>query len=311
MSSLKFENPALGRSYVSSYDAGSSAFPIIEIHYDPNLANYSVPKPYTPHPNALKHPNHVFIQAEPYAGDQRTKHTYMILPGPWSTESGVDKESGMVITQKKRHNRTSAINVQTSITVGLYSTTEANGIIDDILSWEIVNSITIASINNATWTSFGVEDYEFPALLFGYSSADAVTKSNGDVEFFQQWNMRPKTKRAANKKTIVTYSIGGVNLPSTNFGFKTANLIYNGIFLNIRFFDVLNDAFSIYCQAGTGNPTWPNGAGDSFSAAATSPSATAYNALVIAKTPVPIGFSSNPWKIAGIYRNETHYIIPQ
>ena len=163
----KFENPELGKSYVASYDSGNSLYPIIVIHYDPNLAGYKLPKAYDPHPNASKYPNHVFIQSEPYAGDQRVKHTYMILPGPWSTDTKINEKTGDTWTIKKRNNRTSSIVFGTVTGASSLTATEMEGVNDDTLSKEIV--ITIPKSDHYSFATAIVSEamisYTFPATL--------------------------------------------------------------------------------------------------------------------------------------------------
>jgi hypothetical protein len=92
-------------TYIQSYDADDSAYPILGILCDPRAPGYQVPPNLEPHPDKLAWPNHVFYGSTPIAssGEGRVMWSYGIFPGPYSTSTRIDRDS-KIITVKRRRN---------------------------------------------------------------------------------------------------------------------------------------------------------------------------------------------------------------
>lgn len=110
----RYEDAALGKLFVASYDANSLANPVLELHIDAkNPAMTVVPgQSLRVFPTALgvacdqsdKYPNHILTDVELYHADQRQKLTYRIVPTPWIYEISFDAQSETFVFIKRREN---------------------------------------------------------------------------------------------------------------------------------------------------------------------------------------------------------------
>ena len=90
-------------TYIKSYDADNTDYPILGILCDPRAPGYSVPADLAPHPDDVNWPNHVFHGAAPAENDGRVMWSYSIFPGPWVTSTKIDRDS-KIVTVKRRRN---------------------------------------------------------------------------------------------------------------------------------------------------------------------------------------------------------------
>jgi len=90
-------------TYIKSYDADNTDYPILGILCDPRAPGYAVPADLAPHPDDVNWPNHVFHGAAPAENDGRVMWSYSIFPGPWVTSTRIDRDS-KIITVKRRRN---------------------------------------------------------------------------------------------------------------------------------------------------------------------------------------------------------------
>jgi len=90
-------------TYIKSYDADNTGYPILGILCDPRAPGYSVPADLAPHPDDVNWPNHVFHGAAPAENDGRVMWSYSIFPGPWVTSTKIDRDS-KIVTVKRRRN---------------------------------------------------------------------------------------------------------------------------------------------------------------------------------------------------------------
>jgi hypothetical protein len=89
------EQPPLSRIYVIGYSANDRSFPILAQVLDPRVAGYRVPEDLSTCPDK-RYPNHVFTGAQPLSGDERVRHTWEILPTPYTPFTRYDDDLGPV-----------------------------------------------------------------------------------------------------------------------------------------------------------------------------------------------------------------------
>ena len=110
----RYEDPALGKLFISGYDANSLANPVLELHIDANNPAMTVVpgQSLKVFPAALgvpvdvsdKYPSHILTHVEPYHADQRQKLTYRIVPTPWIYEISFAAQSETFVFVKHRQN---------------------------------------------------------------------------------------------------------------------------------------------------------------------------------------------------------------
>ena len=91
-------------TYIQSYDADDSAYPILGILCDPRAPGYQVPPDLEPHPDTQAWPNHVFYSSTPItsASDGRVMWSYGIFPGPQVPSTRYDTLLGPIQALRRR-----------------------------------------------------------------------------------------------------------------------------------------------------------------------------------------------------------------
>ena len=91
-------------TYIQSYDADDSAYPILGILCDPRAPGYQVPPDLEPHPDTQAWPNHVFYSSTPIASasDGRVMWSYGIFPGPQVPSTRYDPLLGPIQALRRR-----------------------------------------------------------------------------------------------------------------------------------------------------------------------------------------------------------------
>jgi len=104
-------------TYIQSYDADDSAYPILGILCDPRAPGYQVPPNLEPHPDKLAWPNHVFYGSTPIAssGEGRVMWSYGIFPGPYSTSTRIDRDSKIITVKRRRNIETNIISSESVV----------------------------------------------------------------------------------------------------------------------------------------------------------------------------------------------------
>jgi hypothetical protein len=90
-------------TFIQSYDADNTDYPILGILCDPRAPGYAVPADLAPHPDDVNWPNHVFHGAAPAENDGRVMWSYSIFPGPWVTSTRIDRDSEIVTVKRRRN----------------------------------------------------------------------------------------------------------------------------------------------------------------------------------------------------------------
>jgi hypothetical protein len=129
-------------TFIQSYDADDSAFPILGILCDPRAPGYVVPDDLAPHPDTQAWPNHVFHSAAPAGNEGRVMWSYSIFPGPWSTSTRQDYD-GETLTTKTRRNIAANVTTQETLVSTLWTRTYRQQQNDDLIATEIQEFRTV------------------------------------------------------------------------------------------------------------------------------------------------------------------------
>ncbi len=136
-------------TYIQSYDADDSAYPILGILCDPRAPGYQVPPTLEPHPDSQTWPNHVFHSATPIpsSSDGRVMWSYSIFPGPQVPSTRYDPLLGPIQVLRRRVVNTGQTASLTSAVKTTYDSQNDSSIIYEI---EETNSTGIGtSVNPA------------------------------------------------------------------------------------------------------------------------------------------------------------------
>lgn len=123
-------------TFIQSYDADNTDYPILGILCDPRAPGYAVPADLAPHPDEVNWPNHVFHGAAPAENDGRVMWSYSIFPGPWVTSTRIDRDSE-IVTVKRRRNIKADIASSETVSSGVLIRNFYEQENDDLIATEI------------------------------------------------------------------------------------------------------------------------------------------------------------------------------
>jgi|APGre2960657404_1045060.scaffolds.fasta_scaffold02052_5 hypothetical protein len=123
-------------TFIQSYDADNTDYPILGILCDPRAPGYAVPADLAPHPDDVNWPNHVFHGAAPAENDGRVMWSYSIFPGPWVTSTRIDRDS-KIVTVKRRRNIKANIASSETVSSGVLIRNFYEQENDDLIATEI------------------------------------------------------------------------------------------------------------------------------------------------------------------------------
>jgi len=137
-------------TYIQSYDADNSAYPILGILCDPRAPGYQVPPTLEPHPDSQTWPNHVFHSATPIpsSSDGRVMWSYSIFPGPQVPSTRYDPLFGPIQGLRRRVVNTGQTASLTSTVKTTYDSQNDSTIIYEL---EETNSNGTGSLGNPTY----------------------------------------------------------------------------------------------------------------------------------------------------------------
>lgn len=158
---------------------------------------------------------------------------------------------------------------------------------------------TLHNYGSISRTEYDDVMYPFPRLITDIQFA-APQLPEGQVRVQMNWSGRSSRSRRVNATITITYGPQLSLPPDTVFSPVLADLMYNGIFLNVREQNVLNDYIYKTFNTASDNPIYGYVA-ETFGFPASNPSASGYLSMVGAvKT---VGCKIRPWKY-GLYRKE-------
>ena len=137
-------------TYIQSYDADNSAYPILGILCDPRAPGYQVPPTLEPHPDSQTWPNHVFHSATPIpsSSDGRVMWSYSIFPGPQVPSTRYDPLFGPIQGLRRRVVNTGQTASLTSTVKTTYDSQNDSTIIYEL---EETNSNGTGSLGNPAY----------------------------------------------------------------------------------------------------------------------------------------------------------------
>lgn len=273
------EHPVLGKSYEIGNDANNQAFPVIGVAYDPRKGGYSVPAVGTAHPDTANYPTHVFIKDTPTSSDRRVIWEYHIMPGPITTSTIADSDTGALITVTKQNVLTGTVSPSVS---GL---TIADGVSAIDSGTQERNKQTLALPSSWEMLSTLGVTYHEHFISFVYLGG------LGTNTIF-----RPAKNRSVIARHVFTMTNGEQSAPAS---------LWNDALASWRFWLGFN-ADNVYSDGGTYSGT-ANGISFSQAYPASSPTSTAYLALVAANTEVLYNWESKRYK-GGVYANKATYV---